>query len=137
MIEVFNVRKKQKSNTLIAQGIQLEGNLQGSGMLRIYGEIKGDIQFEGDIVIGESGKIQGNINCTNLLVGGTVQGDVKAEQHFRLVSGGKLYGNIKTKIMVIDENSIFTGMSEMMDDNALREYAEENEAKKERNKKER
>jgi len=118
-------KKSKNDNTFIGSDSKIEGNLTGKGILRIYGEVIGDIVMDGDVIIGESGEVNGNITSQTLLIGGTVIGDVIAREQLRVVSKGKLLGNIQTKSMIVDENAMFKGMSEMLTSEEIESQKEE------------
>lgn len=109
------MKRNSKGNTLISAGVKLEGNITGNGILRLYGEVEGNIDIGGEVIVGETGKVTGNITGQKVVLGGMVSGDVEAREQLRLVSGGRLLGNIKTKSLIIDENASFRGTSQMAD----------------------
>ena len=66
--------------TVISKGVKIEGKLSCSGSIRLDGEVKGDISSQSAVIIGENGKVNGQINAENITIGGQVTGTVKAKE---------------------------------------------------------
>jgi len=113
---MFNKREDvqySKATTIIGEDCQLEGQLRASGTIRIDGEFKGELIIDGNLYIGEKGKILGNIKTVNLLVCGEIKGNVEANQQLRIASGGSLLGDVHAKTFILDENAYFEGNCKM------------------------
>ncbi|SCY04633.1 bactofilin family protein [Alkaliphilus peptidifermentans] len=103
-----------KFTTLIGADCVFEGRLNTKGTIRIEGELKGDINLEGNLYIGETGRLIGNVNGSNVFVAGEVHGNVYATGQLRVAAKGKLYGDVNVKSFVLDENAIFDGNCKML-----------------------
>ncbi len=99
--------------TIISSGVVLEGKLKCSGNIRVDGTINGDINAAGNITIGNSGKVIGEIYAKDITIGGKVEGIVKAENKIILENKSKLQGELITKILVIAAGAQFDGTSRM------------------------
>lgn len=99
--------------TIISSGVVLEGKLKCSGNIRIDGSINGDIYAAGNITVGNSGKVIGEISAKDITIGGKVEGIVKAENKIILEAKSKLKGELITKILVIAAGAQFDGTSKM------------------------
>ena len=67
------------TETVIGQDTTIIGCVEGSGNIRIDGHIDGDVSIAGNVVIGESGIVQGDIKTGNLIVNGMVTGNVDCD----------------------------------------------------------
>lgn len=101
--------------TIIGAGVVLEGRLSSNGDIRVDGAINGDITANGNITIGESGEIAGEIKAEVVSIGGKVIGSINAKEKVALESKSVLRGDIVTKILVIEAGAIFDGNSKMTD----------------------
>lgn len=101
------------TDTIIGEGSSFEGNIKSDAGLRVEGQIKGDIQCQGDVTIGEKGLVHSNISARNIIIAGTVHGNVHATNKLSINAKGKLYGDIVTHTLCIEEGSIFEGTSKM------------------------
>lgn len=112
----------EKINTLIGQGSKFEGTLQADGTVRIDGEFVGDIHLKGDIIIGEGGKIIGNISANNIVNSGLINGNVSVNQ-LKICSNGKLLGDISVKSLIVEEKAILDGKCKMQNEINDKEFS--------------
>lgn len=117
---MFGRKKEEKPvkslniDSLIGEDIVISGKIKGSGNLRIDGTIEGDIDYNGDITLGETGKIKGNILCENLIAAGGIDGNIVVKDIFTLLPTGILNGDMEVKSLVIHENAKFDGNCKMI-----------------------
>ncbi len=109
---------KTKQNTghldsIIGENMEITGSMKGKGNIRIDGIIEGNIDSTGDIVLGENGKIKGDISCTNITIGGSVNGNIITKEQLVLLSSGKLIGDVEVSNFVINEDALFEGSCKM------------------------
>ena len=100
-------------DTLIGKNTKLKGLIEGTGIIRVDGELTGDLIVKGNVVIGPDGKIIGNVKCDNLFNSGTIRGNIKCNEQLRLASSAALFGDVDVKTFIIDENAIFEGKCKM------------------------
>ena len=101
--------------TVISKGVKIEGKLSCSGNIRLDGEVQGDISSQGVVIIGEFGKVNGQINADNITIGGKVTGTVKAKDKVVLEAKANLKGDITTKALMVEAGAIFNGNTKMGD----------------------
>ena len=111
---------KKKTNyivdidSLIGEDIKIIGNIEGKGNLRVDGTIEGDINYDGNIVIGETGKVQGSIKSGDVSLAGTIKGNVTSKTKLVILPTGKLIGDVQVPNFIIQENAKFQGTSKMI-----------------------
>ncbi|MBQ5470552.1 MAG: polymer-forming cytoskeletal protein [Treponema sp.] len=96
-------------NTLIGNGSFVQGNIRVNGFIRIDGDIDGDLETDGAVIISEKARLRGNLNAKSAIIGGIVLGDVTAKEGVKLLSSSAVIGNIITKKVQMEENVIFHG----------------------------
>lgn len=101
--------------TVISKGVKIEGKLSCSGSIRLDGEVKGDISSQSAVIIGENGKVNGQINAENITIGGKVTGTVRAKEKLVLDAKANLQGDIFSKIISVESGAIFNGNCKMGD----------------------
>jgi cytoskeletal protein CcmA (bactofilin family) len=106
---------KSEEATVISQGVKIEGKLSCSGNIRLDGEVQGDISSQGVVIIGENGKVNGQINADSITIGGKVAGTVRAKDKVVLEAKANLKGDIITKILMMEAGAIFNGNTKMGD----------------------
>ena len=96
-------------NTIIGLGSAVSGDVHANGFIRVDGDIDGNLESTGNIIIGDKARINGNINALSIVIGGIVLGDVYAPNGIKLLSTSAVIGNITTRNLEIEENVIFHG----------------------------
>ncbi|MGE4282531.1 MAG: polymer-forming cytoskeletal protein [Clostridia bacterium] len=102
-------------DTFIGENSTFEGNIKLKETIKVDGKVIGEITAEGDVIIGDSAIISGNIYANNVIVAGSVNGNVTAKNQMRLTVTSKLIGDIKTYSLIIDEGAMFQGNCGMLD----------------------
>lgn len=106
---------KSDETTIISNGVRIEGKVTSAGNIRVDGEIQGDVSSKSDIIVGESGQVNGQINAESITIGGKVSGTVKAKDKLTLEAKANLKGDLFTKILVVEAGAKFDGNSKMGD----------------------
>lgn len=109
-------KKRGKVETIIGTGTKIEGDIQTKGSLRVEGEIVGNIKAEGDLFVGEEGKLETEIEARNVVIAGKVKGNIKAHQKLEILPQGHLNGDIKSDKLKIEEGAVFIGNSKTLKD---------------------
>jgi cytoskeletal protein CcmA (bactofilin family) len=65
------------------------------------------------VVLGKTGKVRGEINATNVVVGGDVDGIIRATEKVEIRDGGRCKGDIFTATIAISEKAYFDGNVKM------------------------
>ncbi len=111
-------------NTIVGPGSFVDGSLNVPGFLRIDGDVNGNINTPGRVIIAENARIRGNIHAKSVSVGGMVQGDIVAPEEVIVLSSGLVLGSVLTKKIRLDEDVFFHGYCFAVDNQAEFEKAE-------------
>lgn len=98
---------------LISNGTEITGDIRSNGDIRVDGALKGSLTTKGKVVIGTTGKINGEVYCRNSEVSGTVEGKISVGQLLNLKSSSKITGDIETFKLSIEPGARFTGNCKM------------------------
>ena len=98
---------------LIGTGTTIDGNIVSNGDIRIDGSLKGNLSTKGKVIVGDTGKISGEVNCKNFEVEGSVEGKVNVLELLSLRAKSKILGDITTSKLAIEPGAIFTGKCDM------------------------
>lgn len=98
---------------LIGTGTTIDGNISSNGDIRIDGSLKGNLFTKGKVIVGDTGKISGEVNCKNFEVEGSVDGKVVVAELLSLRSRSKILGDITTSKLAIEPGAVFTGKCDM------------------------
>jgi cytoskeletal protein CcmA (bactofilin family) len=98
----------------LGKGTQFKGVVTyDQGMIRIDGNMEGEIITEGVLVIGESASIQAEITAATVISSGKIAGNITATEKIQLLPPARLEGSIKTPLLVIEEGVHFNGQCQM------------------------
>lgn len=103
----------ERVTSVLGTGINWQGNLRGSGGIRIEGTFEGDIAIRGMVVVGETGRV----TCTELrantvIVAGSVRGNILAEK-LEIRSTGRVWGDVTTAAFATEEGAFLRGQVRM------------------------
>lgn len=107
------MKEGERLNTIVGQGTVIKGECSVNGTVRIDGIIDGSLKATGVAIMGKSGKVKGDLNAGNAIVGGVVEGSVIARGRLELQSGARVEGDIKAKKLVVEEGVFFQGFCNM------------------------
>ena len=98
---------------MIKAGTEIKGDIKCSGDIRIDGVLIGSLSTEGRLVVGESGRIEGNIKCKNADISGTIRAKISIQELLSLKASCNFEGEISTNKLHIEPGASFTGNCQM------------------------
>ncbi len=104
--------------SLISTGTEFRGDIDCGGDLRIDGTVIGSLRVKGKVVIGATGRIEGEMQCKNADIMGYMHGTLLVTELLTLKSTSRLEGDLKTQRLGIEPGAIFTGTCEMSGESA-------------------
>ena len=100
----------------ITSGSVIKGNVNAHGDFRLDGTLEGDITLSGKLVVGEEGKITGNIICQNANIIGQVTGNISVKELLTLTHSAVVRGDILINRLSIEPGAIFSGNCRILDE---------------------
>lgn len=98
---------------LVGLGTEINGDINSNGDLRIDGTLIGNLTVKGKVVVGETGKIRGEITCKNSDISGTIEGKVTVYELLAIKSTARINGDLQVGKLAIEPGSKFTGYCDM------------------------
>lgn len=114
---------------IISEGTLIKGDISASGDIRIDGELVGNINAKGRLVIGPQGKVDGEINCNNIEISGYIKGKITVSELLTMKASAQIYGDIIAGKLSVEPGSLFTGSCSMGDLKAKNETTKPKEQK--------
>ena len=110
-----NTVLEAKTNTpnTIVSGTVIKGEISTNGDFRIDGQLVGSIVCKGKIVVGQSGSIEGEIECQNADISGTLKAKIHVEQLLSLKATAVFSGDVITNKISIEPGAKFSGTCNM------------------------
>ena len=99
--------------TVLGKNISFDGNLKGSGSVKIDGLFKGTISIKKELKVSKNGNVEAKVDAEVVVIEGKLKGDINASKKVIITSNGHVLGNIKAKSIEIQEGAIFKGKIEM------------------------
>ena len=115
MAKLYEQEESNSSARLnvISAGTMITGDVVCSGDLRIDGNIKGNVRSQAKVIVGKSGKIDGDINCKSIEIEGNVKANVTVTDLMSLKETANLMGNICAGKLAIEPGANFAGNCKM------------------------
>jgi cytoskeletal protein CcmA (bactofilin family) len=102
-------------NGFVDSGCTIRGELEFSDSFRLDGRVEGQVRSAAELVIGEQGMVEGDIEVARCLVGGQVRGSIRASQQVVLHRTAKVWAEIQTPALVMEDGAFLEGKVVMGD----------------------
>jgi len=96
--------------------------------------VEGDIRYDGNVFVGETGSVLGNITSEDISLSGTVNGNITSQTKLVIFPTGILIGNVDVPNFTIQENGKFDGNSKMTTNKVVNINSEKSKIAKSENK---
>jgi len=103
---------RSEVNTLIGNTTTLEGNLHFTGVLKIDGNIKGNLIAESNdsvLILDEAGKIEGEVRVPSMIINGSINGNVYASEKIDLYPQAKIMGDVHYNLLEMEVGAEVNG----------------------------
>ncbi len=100
------------------EGTEVIGDLRFTHVLHLHGHIKGKVISDGELVVGEKGIIEGDVQVGILTLGGTLLGNVVAKKKAHFLHTARIRGDVSTPVLRVDEGAMWEGSISMFDETA-------------------
>ena len=109
------VQTVERITSVLGAGIIWQGNIAGSGGVRVEGIFEGQIVLKGLLVVGETGKVTcENVRAVNVIVAGALKGNIIA-QKVEIRATGRVWGDIVATAFATEEGAFLRGQIRMED----------------------
>ena len=105
-----------KLSSLIAEDVEITGDLCFASGIRIDGRINGNVtvraaegQGPGLLVVSEKGRIEGSVRCGDAVINGSVIGDLDVAHFLELQSNSRISGTIRYQHLRMDVGAVVRG----------------------------
>jgi len=99
----------------LAEGTEIQGEVRFRDVLRVDGKIGGKVISEKELVVGESGEVEAEVEVGILSVSGKVTGTIHVREKLEIHPTGRVVGDVTLEKpnLVIHEGGIFEGNIDM------------------------
>lgn len=105
-IEVISTNFKS-TPTIFSRDLQVEGNINSSGLVEIEGFVKGTIKGN-SVIIRENGSVEGDLFAQTLNIRGNFNGNIKAK-NISISGKAKITGFIEYSSLTVEDGACIDG----------------------------
>ena len=99
---------------MIGSKVKVTGDIESSEDLLIEGEVNGTIKLaDNELVIGNSGRLQANIEAKTIRIEGEVHGDIVGQERVIITATGNVQGNVSAPRVMLEDGGRFKGSIDM------------------------
>jgi cytoskeletal protein CcmA (bactofilin family) len=100
-------------DTVLGANTVLEGVLRSGSNVRLDGTFTGTLEINGNVLVGETAKINADINAKNISIAGAVRGNVTGKK-VQLLRTGRIWGDIHAQALTTEEGAFIDGKITMI-----------------------
>ena len=106
---------------LIGRGIEVIGDISFADRLQVDGKTQGKLTSDsGTLIVGESARIEAQIDVGVCVVHGLVQGNLIARSKLEIRRTGRVQGDVITPVLLVEEGAVFNGAIRMSQETGSR-----------------
>lgn len=107
------LKPQQAMDSLVGGATRVDGHLLFRGGLRVDGEVHGNViagaEQHSYLVLGESGRIEGEVRCDHVVVGGEIQGAVYSSELLEILPKGRIFGDVFYNVLEMHGGARISG----------------------------
>ena len=99
---------------VLEEAVEFEGSLAFSGCFHINGSLKGKIVTPDMLIIGETGRVSGEIKAGVVIIYGKVEAIIEAKYRVEIRKPAIFRGEMATPSLKVEDGVIFEGTNKML-----------------------
>lgn len=103
--------------TVLGANSVMEGVLRSNANARLDGTFTGTLEITGNVLVGETAKINADINARNISIAGAVRGNINGKK-VQLLRTGRIWGDIRATALTTEEGAFIDGKITMVSQEA-------------------
>lgn len=115
--------------SIVSAECYFQGTLSVQGSLRVDGKLEGSVDNARQVIVGEGGKITGDVTGQTVVCGGDIEGNVCADM-LEVLAKASIKGDIRAQKMIVEEGGRIEGMCKIGGEENTEEPAEETKEEK-------
>jgi len=117
------------SPTLIAADTSIVGNLRGKGQFVVCGEVRGDGELEGALIMSATASWHGNIQAHQAIIAGKIFGGIIVKDKLEIGFAAVIRGRVSARTIAIAKGAIVEGEIEVTSGIPIVEFEEKREGR--------
>jgi cytoskeletal protein CcmA (bactofilin family) len=99
--------------SIIGPGMEVIGECQTDGTIRIEGTVQGTVRAGKAVVVGKDGMVDGDVYTQDAVISGRVRGTLIAESRLELQATCRIEGEVRARRMQLEEGAMLNGTVQM------------------------
>jgi cytoskeletal protein CcmA (bactofilin family) len=100
----------EPKSTVLGLDDVLSGRLQLRGGGQLLGSFSGEVECDGDLMIGPEAHVEADIRSVRVTIAGFVRGNVVAASRLKITNTGRLEGDAKVGALIVHEGGVHHGV---------------------------
>ena len=110
---VSDAARSDSDTAFFGAKLSVKGKVTGSGNLIVMGNLEGEVDLAGELVIAAPAVLNGDIRAVTLAVSGNVTGSLAAGEKIHLEKSAVVSGRMTTPRLSVVDGATFNGEIEM------------------------
>lgn len=106
-------RSGESLNGFVDSECTIRGELEFKTYFRIDGRIEGIVRSKAELVVGEGGTVEGELEVARCIIGGEVRGTIRASEQVLLHATARVWADIQTPALVMEDGAFLEGSVSM------------------------
>ena len=112
----------------IGENTVFTGTFSGGENIVVRGQVRGESDVQGSVVITESGCWYGSLTADIVIVAGIVKGNIIAREKIEVLKTGQIEGNLQGSSIAIETGAVHDGRIIMLEGGQVAQFDEKRQA---------
>lgn len=99
----------EEPETVIGEHVTIKGTISFEHLLRVDGTFEGELESQGNLIVGPKGFVKANLNLKEAFIAGKVEGNITVKERLVLRGRAEIRGDITAPLLSIDEGVSIIG----------------------------
>ena len=99
--------------SIIGPGMNITGDCETEGSIRIEGSITGSVRAGKAVVVGENAWVKGDISTQDAVLSGKVTGTIVAGSRLEIKATSRIEGDVHARRLQLEEGAVLNGTVNM------------------------
>jgi cytoskeletal protein CcmA (bactofilin family) len=99
--------------TVLGANSTMKGDFKSQANVRLDGTFEGQLDIDGNVLVGETARITADIHARNVSIAGAVRGNVSGNK-IQLLRTGRVWGDISAQAITTEEGAFIDGKITMI-----------------------
>ena len=116
MIKKKKTMAQSAQQTIIAQGVRVEGDFNSEGSVIIEGEVAGSVKTAEHLQVGDGAKIHASVSAADAVVSGEIKGNITVQGRLELTESSRIRGDVRAQVLSVAPGAEINGKVSMGED---------------------